>query len=70
MAFCVTGASGCQSFMPSDLGRSRNDAKILKQAELDPFPSPADVGLEDTETNAEFGMRNEPNAEIGIRNAE
>jgi len=58
MAFCMTAASGCQSFMPSDLGRSQNDAKILKQAEHDPFPSPADVGLENAETDAEVGMRN------------
>jgi hypothetical protein len=38
--------SGCQALLPSKLTSFGEDRRILKQAENDPFPSPADVGLE------------------------
>ena len=47
----VLGAAalcGCQAFAPAAVGtlsRTHNDKRIAKQAENDPFPSPADVGL-------------------------
>ena len=45
-----TGAwAGCQSFAPADitgLTVSKEEKQILKLAKADPFPSPADVGLE------------------------
>ncbi len=39
---------GCNVFAPSALGgltASREEKRVIKQAELDSFPSPADVGL-------------------------
>ena len=46
-----TGAwAGCQSFAPADitgLAVSKEERQILKLAHADPFPSPADVGLEE-----------------------
>jgi hypothetical protein len=39
---------GCQVFAPSAIGAlnaSREEKRVLKAAESDPFPSPADVGL-------------------------
>ena len=45
-----TGAwAGCQSFAPPDitgLSLSKEEKQILKLAKADPFPSPADVGLD------------------------
>jgi hypothetical protein len=41
-------AGGCQAFAPGalgGLGKSREEKRVLKAAETDPFPSPADVGL-------------------------
>lgn len=41
-------SAGCQAFAPGSLAAlttSGQEKKILKQAEVDPFPSPADVGL-------------------------
>jgi hypothetical protein len=46
----VAACGGCQNFAPSEFSRTRDDAKILKQAENDPFPSPADVGLDQPST--------------------
>ena len=43
-------STGCQTFAPgafSGLTASRGEERALKQAETDPFPSPADVGLEE-----------------------
>jgi hypothetical protein len=40
---------GCQVLLPSKLTNFAEDRRIIKQAEHDPFPSPADVGIE-TET--------------------
>lgn len=41
---------GCQSWAPSnplsELASSRADAKTAKLASHDPFPSPADLGIE------------------------
>jgi hypothetical protein len=37
--------AGCNAFAPSGFGASRSEKRIIKQAEVDPFPSPADVGL-------------------------
>jgi hypothetical protein len=45
-AVCLTILPGCQVFLPSKLTKFGEDRRILKQAEHDPFPSPADVGLE------------------------
>lgn len=45
-------SGGCQTFAPGNitgLTSSRQEKKILKQAEVDPFPSPADVGLSESE---------------------
>jgi hypothetical protein len=39
---------GCQVFSPGALGTlttSRDERRVLKEAETDPFPSPADVGI-------------------------
>lgn len=50
LAAFVSG--GCQPFAPGNtmgLTSSRQEKKILKQAEVDPFPSPADVGLAEPE---------------------
>jgi hypothetical protein len=48
LAFVVATSAGCQAFAPGSfaaLTTSGQEKKILKQAEVDPFPSPADVGL-------------------------
>jgi hypothetical protein len=45
-AFVFALAAGCQALMPSKLTTFGEDRRILKQAEHDPFPSPADVGIE------------------------
>ena len=48
LAFVVAISAGCQSFAPGSIAAlttSGQEKKILKQAEVDPFPSPADVGL-------------------------
>jgi hypothetical protein len=40
---------GCQAFAPSGasgLFADREEKRILKMAKADPFPSPADVGLD------------------------
>jgi hypothetical protein len=40
---------GCQSFAPRDMSKlasSGDDKRVVKLAKADPFPSPADVGLE------------------------
>jgi hypothetical protein len=42
----LTSSLGCQVLLPSKLTKFGEDRRILKQAEHDPFPSPADVGLE------------------------
>lgn len=44
-ALAILAATGCQGFAPTSLGNSRSEKKIIKQAEVDPFPSPEDVGL-------------------------
>jgi hypothetical protein len=44
----VAMSMGCQAVAPGSLAAltaSGQEKKILKQAEVDPFPSPADVGL-------------------------
>jgi len=46
----LAASAGCQSFAPADLARARDDKRTLKQAESDPFPSPADVGLDAPES--------------------
>ncbi|MCC6492319.1 MAG: hypothetical protein IT424_04800 [Pirellulales bacterium] len=45
MAAMSLWAAGCQSFSPAGLGGSLSEKKIRQQAEVDPFPTPADVGL-------------------------
>jgi hypothetical protein len=45
-AFVLTLAAGCQTLLPSKLTNFGEDRRILKQAQNDPFPSPADVGIE------------------------
>jgi hypothetical protein len=49
MALALTLSSvGCNAFAPSALGRlsaSRDEKRLIKQAAVDTFPSPADVGL-------------------------
>lgn len=42
----LSSALGCQGVMLGSLASSREDKRILKQAEQDPFPSPSDVGIE------------------------
>jgi hypothetical protein len=47
-AVVIMGATGCQAFAPAAIGSltaSREEKRVLRQAEVDPFPSPADVGL-------------------------
>jgi len=47
-ALVVAISMGCQAVAPGSLAAltaSGQEKKILKQAEVDPFPSPADVGL-------------------------
>jgi hypothetical protein len=44
--FGLAGSLGCQSFMPGKLTKLGEERRIIKQAEHDPFPSPADVGIE------------------------
>ena len=49
LALASGAAAGCQSFAPGDLAgltASKGEKKILKLAKADPFPSPAEVGLE------------------------
>jgi hypothetical protein len=46
----IAASSGCQSLALGSMAgfsAARQEKKILKQAENDPFPSPADVGLEE-----------------------
>jgi hypothetical protein len=48
MVFVAVISVGCQAVAPGSLAAlttSGQEKKILKQAEVDPFPSPADVGL-------------------------
>jgi hypothetical protein len=43
---------GCNAFAPSALGSltaSREEKRVLEQAAVDSFPSPADVGLDQDE---------------------
>jgi hypothetical protein len=47
--FLLLATVGCQVLLPSKLTNFAEDRRIIKQAEHDPFPSPADVGIE-TET--------------------
>jgi hypothetical protein len=37
---------GCQVLLPGKLAKFGEERRIIKQAEHDPFPSPADVGIE------------------------
>jgi hypothetical protein len=44
----LVSSLGCQAFAPSAIGTlaaSREEKRVLKAAEADPFPSPADVGI-------------------------
>lgn len=48
IAVAVCGV-GCQSFAPKDMSKlasGGDDQRVAKLAKADPFPSPADVGLE------------------------
>ena len=50
LAILLAGAVsiGCNAFAPSALGTltaSREEKRVLKQAAVDSFPSPEDVGL-------------------------
>ncbi len=48
VALVAVNSVGCQAVAPGSLAAlttSGQEKKILKQAEVDPFPSPADVGL-------------------------
>jgi hypothetical protein len=45
--FILLLSVGCQAFLPSKLTSFGENRQIIKQAENDPFPSPADVGLDD-----------------------
>jgi hypothetical protein len=48
LTLAATLSAGCQAFAPGSLAALTplgQEKKILKQAEVDPFPSPADVGL-------------------------
>lgn len=48
LAVMLSTSPGCQAFAPSALGTlaaSREEKRVLKAAEADPFPSPDDVGL-------------------------
>ena len=50
VALTLVLSTGCQTFAPGALDgltASRGEKRALKQAETDPFPSPADVGLEE-----------------------
>ena len=44
--FGLAASLGCQSFLPGKLTKFGEERRIIKQAEHDPFPSPADVGIE------------------------
>jgi hypothetical protein len=47
-ALAAFACTGCQSFAPGGLPgafASRDEKEIVKLAQHDPFPSPADVGL-------------------------
>ena len=49
MCVGVTLLVGCQAFAPGGLAGISlpgEDTRIAKQAQNDPFPSPADVGIE------------------------
>jgi hypothetical protein len=49
--FLGLASLGCQAVAPSSLAAlttSSQEKKILKQAAVDPFPSPADVGLSES----------------------
>ncbi|RIK74585.1 MAG: hypothetical protein DCC67_16405 [Planctomycetota bacterium] len=37
--------AGCKSLTSTGLGASRSEKKVIRQAAVDPFPTPADVGL-------------------------
>lgn len=53
IAAVVVMAAGCQSFAPKDMSRltsGGDDKRVAKLAKADPFPSPADVGLEQAPT--------------------
>jgi hypothetical protein len=41
----VMACAGCESFAPGNLASGHKEKRIMKEAENDPFPSPADVGL-------------------------
>jgi hypothetical protein len=48
VALSLIVAGGCQSFAPGSLAglsTARKESRILKEAQNEPFPSPADVGL-------------------------
>jgi hypothetical protein len=50
LAAVAIGATGCSSFAPKDLSKlasGGDDQRVAKLAKADPFPSPADVGLEE-----------------------
>ena len=56
----IAASSGCQSLALGSMAgfsAAREEKKILKQAEHDPFPSPADVGLEDSSEQEEASER-------------
>lgn len=45
----AVAATGCQSFAPKDMSKlasGGDDKRVAKLAKADPFPTPADVGLE------------------------
>jgi hypothetical protein len=49
MVAVAVSAAGCQSFAPKDMSKlasGGDDKRVAKLAKADPFPSPADVGLE------------------------
>ena len=53
LAAVVVLCAGCQSFAPGRLGGMSlpgENKRIAKLAQADPFPSPADVGLEQSST--------------------
>lgn len=56
VALAVATSVGCHSVLPGSLAgltTPRQEKKILEQAEVDPFPSPADVGLSSSASSAD-----------------
>lgn len=53
LILAVVACVGCQAAVPNDwagMKSIREEQKILKLAKRDPFPSPADVGLDSPTT--------------------